>query len=103
MTKTTDTEPDDRVDVDTKTGDRGGTRAAVSSGSSFFGAIHLPEIIGDQSHLHVDGYAYDDEPGEVECSIGIGGGSVILTFSPERARRFARELETAVEEVEAHD
>jgi len=82
--------------IEVSSDDYESTRASVQPGEPVFGAVHLGEMVDEESDISVSGYAYDDEePSQVECTVNVGGAHVVLGFSPERAHEFAEELTLA--------
>jgi hypothetical protein len=75
--------------------DTGCTRTSIPSGSPVFGAVNITEELSEESSISVSGYWYDDQPGEVECKVGVGSAHVTLSFSPDRAHELAAEFEQA--------
>jgi len=81
--------------VDTQTGEYGGLAGHVPTGSSVFGSIDLPPQVSEETTVSVSGYAYEDEPCDVEITAYINGATVWITLSADRAREFADEIRLA--------
>lgn len=92
----------EKEDVDVRQGSCGGRSAAVGPGAEIFGALELPPEHSEETSLSVTGYAYDDEPDDVEITATINGATVYLTLDPDRAREFAEEIRLAAREAD-HD
>jgi len=88
--------------VDIREGSAGGRGAYVKQGAPVFGALELPPEHSEETTVSVSGYAYDDEPGDVEITATINGATVYLTLAPDRAREFAEEIQVAAREAD-HD
>lgn len=78
-------------------GENGPSHASVESGDSIRGFLSLGELDDDESSFSVNGYHYEDEPGDVEIYSNIGCVSITYNCTPERALELAEELTLAAE------
>jgi len=91
----------DRVDVTCS--EHGTTRADVAPGSPVFGSVEIGVFDDRETRISVAGYGYDDEESDIiEMRAVLGGASVTLSCSPERARELAAELRTAADHADGN-
>lgn len=67
------------------------------------GAVNLARLRAGCTEVTTNGYAYDDEPGEVELQLRIGGSTVIVGFDVDGALELADNLATTARDVKEAD
>jgi len=83
------------------TDDRLGSRRTPSgSVDDAFAAVDIPMPAAEHGSIDVAGYAYNDEPGEVELRIG-DRLTVEIVLDADRARELAATLTDAADDAEA--
>ena len=82
-----------------ETDDTGARRVRTGHAEDVFAAVDVPNPIMEDGTISVAGYAYDDQEGQVELSIG-GGVSVNVVLSPDEGRALADAIAGAVLEAE---
>ena len=96
-TDTTDDGEEKPTDTETHLGSR---LTRVGRVDDVFAAVSMPEQPIDGAPLDVTAYAFDDEPGQVQLTLG-DGISVEIVLSPGRARELATALVDAATDAEA--
>ena len=96
---TEDSSPTDEKGTDSKT-HLGSRLTRVGRVEDVFAGVKMPERPIDAAPLDVTAYAFDDEPGQVQLTLG-DGISVEIVLSPGRARELATALVDAATDAEA--
>lgn len=73
-------------------GEYGAVNKDIGTTGPMHGDVWIPEARTDEAEITVTGYAYDDEPSQVECSLAIGGIDVSVVKSVDDARALANQL-----------
>ena len=98
MTATdTNTDETDKI-IDRRADDYGSRRSQLPGVDAATMSVELPDHYAAE-HVAVSGYAYDDEPGEVQLSIG-GGVQVGVWIDSDGARELAEQLRIAADEAD---
>lgn len=77
----------------------GARRRRVGSVDDAYAAVDLLDPAAKEAPLDVTAYAFDDEEGQVELTIGEEV-SVEIVLAPERARQLAETIATAAADAE---
>lgn len=77
--------------------------ASVPTESDAWATVKLEELVSEDAVLSVTGYWYDDEEPQVEVTVGVSVGTIVLNLTPERARVVAEDLREVAEHAEHGD
>mgnify|MGYP000255788404 CR=1 FL=1 len=94
----TNTDETDKI-IDRRADDYGSRRSRLPGVDAATMSVEVPEHYAAEK-VSVSGYAYDDQPGEVELSIG-GGVQVGVWIDSDGARELAEQLRIAADEADA--